>query len=107
MHSVAAEDRHVLVLAVVDGAVVLGEEVALHQIHAGQVLVRGIDPVELLAGNPQEARQPGAGRDEDRVVAFPIHQLVDDLLGVVVGGCHVVDGLGLVAVDQEQVTPKL
>ena len=51
--------------------------VGAHQVDAGEVLVGGVDAVEVLAGDVQEDRQAGAVGDEDGVEAFFGEQLVD------------------------------
>jgi hypothetical protein len=45
----------------------------MHQVDAGQELVRRVDSVEMFAGNAHELRQSRASADEDRVVAFFVH----------------------------------
>ena len=49
----------------------------MHEIDAGEELIRGIDAVEMLAGNAHELRQSGASGDKDGVVTFFAHQFVD------------------------------
>ena len=73
----AADHGHVLPAAVVDRLVVLGKAVRLHQVHAGEELVGGVDAVQVLARDVEELRQARSGRDEDGVVALLLHQLVD------------------------------
>ena len=54
-HVAAAKDNDVL--AVLGGGVVLGELVGLHQVHAGEVLVREEDVGQVLAGDVEELGQ--------------------------------------------------
>ena len=58
------------------GGVVLGELVGLHQVHAGEVLVREEDVGQVLAGDVEELGQASAGRHVDGVEA-----LLEQLLG--------------------------
>ena len=73
-HVAAAKDNDVL--AVLGGGVVLGELVGLHQVHAGEVLVREEDVGQVLAGDVEELGQASAGRHVDSVEA-----LLEQLLG--------------------------
>ncbi len=61
--------------------------------------VRRIDAIKMFAGNAHELRQPRAGADKHRVVAFLVHQFVDgdrashDYVGLKLHahGAHVID----------------
>ena len=71
-HVPAADDDDPL--AVQDGGVAVGAPGA-HEVDPGQVLVRGVDALEVLAGDVHEHRQPGTDREEDGVE--PLAQLVE------------------------------
>ena len=71
----AADDRDLL--RVVDRGVCVFL-VCLHQIDAGQVLVRRVNAVRVLARHADKGRQTGAGTDENRFKTVA-EQLVDGL----------------------------
>jgi hypothetical protein len=50
--------------------------VRLHQVHASQKFVRGINPAKVLAGDAEEVWQPRAGGDEHGIITFLAKQLV-------------------------------
>ena len=65
---VAATD-HDHAVAVQHRRVGVGEGIGLHQVDAGQVLVRRVDAFQSLAGYAEEHRQPRTDRDEQGVEA--------------------------------------
>ena len=56
---------------------VVGIVVCVHEVGARQHLVGREDAVEVFTLDAHEAGEPGAGADEDGVVAFAVEQLVD------------------------------
>ena len=50
-----------------DGGVVFRETIGLHEVGAGEILVRRIDAAQVLAGDVHEDRRAGADPEEDRV----------------------------------------
>ncbi len=62
----AADDQHLLPLAVINRLIHLGESIRAHEIDARQELVRGIDAIEILTRNAEKLRQPRTRADEYR-----------------------------------------
>ena len=73
-HVAAAHDAgH---LAHLDGGVVVGEIVGLHQVGAGEELVGGVNAQQVLAGDALEVGQARAGAHEHGVEALFLEELV-------------------------------
>src|SRR6185503_9854870 len=73
----SAHHHHIAIVAVVHGLVVFQRAVGAHEIDAREEFIRGIDPVQMLSRDPQEAGQTGTCRDKYRIVVFVAHQLID------------------------------
>src|SRR6266511_807910 len=65
------------VLADGDGRVLEREDVAAHEVHAGEELVRRVDLARVLAGDPDERRGARADAEEHGVVALLLEELRD------------------------------
>src|ERR1022692_1280212 len=61
----------------VNGRVVLGERVRVHQVDTGEELVGRVDALEVLAGDVHEDGRASAGADEDRREAELLDELID------------------------------